>query len=139
MNLGRALYHIAQRRGFLSNRLDQSDNGAVETHQPELEGIIDDAANLAELSESIEDYFIQLDVDKPQKELNEGDKKVKTLFNTFRKIIKGKSDKEITKKELLERLYRKENLGAVKQGISDLDDRIEQSECQTLGQYFWKI
>ena len=27
--LGRALYHIAQRRGFLSNRLDQSAEGII--------------------------------------------------------------------------------------------------------------
>lgn len=31
---GRALYHIAQRRGFLSNRLDQSAEGILEEHCP---------------------------------------------------------------------------------------------------------
>ena len=29
LELGRAFYHIAQRRGFLSNRLDQSDKGII--------------------------------------------------------------------------------------------------------------
>ncbi|WP_236937489.1 hypothetical protein [Flavobacterium columnare] len=33
--LGRALYHIAQRRGFLSNRLDQSAEGVFEEHNPQ--------------------------------------------------------------------------------------------------------
>ena len=47
--LGRALYHIAQRRGFLSNRLDQSAEGIIEQHKPGLEDIIENALSITEL------------------------------------------------------------------------------------------
>ena len=40
--LGRAFYHIAQRRGFLSNRLDQSGDGVLEKHCPEIISLIED-------------------------------------------------------------------------------------------------
>ena len=38
--LGRTFYHIAQRRGFLSNRLDQSADGIIEQHAPNIESRI---------------------------------------------------------------------------------------------------
>ena len=139
LELGRAFYHIAQRRGFLSNRLDQSDKEAIEKLQPEIESIIEEVDNMAELSEHLNDYLIRLDIDRPAKDLNAGEKKVKKMFNAFNKLIKGKTDTAATKKELLERLFTKENLGAVKQGISDLDAAIEKIKSKTLGQHFWKL
>jgi CRISPR-associated endonuclease Csn1 len=39
--LGRAFYHIAQRRGFLSNRLEQSDDNVIEEHKEKIEEILD--------------------------------------------------------------------------------------------------
>ena len=42
LDFGRALYHIAQRRGFLSNRLDQSAEGILEEHCPKIESLIED-------------------------------------------------------------------------------------------------
>jgi CRISPR-associated endonuclease Csn1 len=138
--LGRAFYHMAQRRGFLSNRLDQSDKGAIEKHQPELELIINNASSIPEIEQEIKEHFIPLDIiKKNSKDLNAGEKDLKKLYNKFGQIIKGKSDIKAVKEELLERLYKKENLGAVKQGISDLDEKIKNAKCKTLGQYFWKI
>lgn len=140
LQLGRALYHIAQRRGFLSNRLDQSDKGIIEKHQSELESRINDADNVLDLSVSLEDYFEQFDIlEKKSKELNSGEQKLKTLYNSFSKTLKEKETLQVVKDKLLERLYKKENLGDVKQGIKELDEAIKNSNAKTLGQYFWKL
>ncbi|MGI6242494.1 MAG: type II CRISPR RNA-guided endonuclease Cas9 [Prevotella sp.] len=57
--LGRALYHLAQRRGFLSNRLDtssdQSDDGAVKTGITELSKEMESCG-----CEYLGDYFYKI-------------------------------------------------------------------------------
>ncbi|MEI6866655.1 type II CRISPR RNA-guided endonuclease Cas9 [Flavicella sp.] len=139
-DLGRAFYHIAQRRGFLSNRLDQSDKGVIEKIQPELSAKINEAENLIQVHSSVNEYYEQFDIiDKKTKDLNAGENELKKLYNSFLKIYKEKISTKEVKQKLLERLYKKENLGAVKKGISDLDEAILNSKCKTLGQYFWRI
>ncbi|MBS4027520.1 MAG: hypothetical protein KGZ58_02690, partial [Ignavibacteriales bacterium] len=138
--LGRAFYHLAQRRGFLSNRLDKSDEGIIEKHKPNLEYRIKEANNAAELLQETETYFDTLDIIyKQSKDLNEGDKKLKTLYNFFKKTIQEPNTTiEVVKRNLIERLNRKENLGKVKEGIFDLSEKIKKENCKTLGQYFYK-
>ncbi len=138
--LGRALYHIAQRRGFLSNRLDQSDKGVVEKHQPELEIRINEGANALEIQQLIIEYFEPFDIlEKKQKDLNAGENELKKLYNSLSKILKEKVTIDEIKQKLLDRLFRKENLGAVKKNISELDEAIREANCKTLGQYFWEL
>ncbi len=141
LELGRALYHIAQRRGFLSNRLDQSDKGVIEKQQPGLKDIIDNSLNNVELQKKIDEFFKEFDLIKRKaKDLDAGEKKLKKLYNVFKKIIAGEKNTKLAKEQLLERLFKRENLGVVKGGISDLDEKIENAaDCETLGQYFWKI
>ena len=55
--LGRAFYHIAQRRGFLSNRLDQSGDGVLEKHCPEIISLIEDCNSNTEIIVGLKDYF----------------------------------------------------------------------------------
>ena len=61
--LGRAFYHLAQRRGFLSNRLDASEESPVERHADELLALLQEAPHAAALSDSTEAYFAQLALD----------------------------------------------------------------------------
>jgi len=140
LDLGRAFYHIAQRRGFLSNRLDQSDKGIIERYQPRLSEILETSTNLTELTIQLHDFFKELDIlDKKSKDLNEGDKKLKTLYNIFSRILKNKDGFLEIKEKIKERLFKKENLGKVKQGIEDLDEKIKAGKFKTLGQYFYSI
>lgn len=135
--LGRAFYHFAQRRGFKSNRLDQSDKGIIEKHQAKLNIVIDETNNKAELSVALKEYFSLMEIlDKEAKDLDAGEKKLKTLYNGFVKILKEESE---FKEKLLERLYKKENLGTVKKGISEIDEYIKNGNFETLGQYFWDL
>jgi CRISPR-associated endonuclease Csn1 len=134
--LGRALYHIAQRRGFLSNRLDQSADGIIEQHAPNIESRIEEATTINELMLEVKDYFDGLDIlDKNSKDLDEGEKKLKSLFNALEKIIKS-NDFEKAKIEVIGRLNRKEDQGAVKQEIGEITQAINDGGFTTLGQYF---
>lgn len=144
--LGRAFYHIAQRRGFLSNRLDQSAEGILEEHCPKIEDAIFDTLTVQDLKTEIIDYFERLDIFEPteksgyKKDLDEGEKKLKSLFIALEKIIKiNENDFEKAKEEVIARLNRKEDLGAVKQKISEISQAMKNGNFATLGQYFYSL
>jgi CRISPR-associated endonuclease Csn1 len=141
LEVGRALYHIAQRRGFLSNRLDQSAEGILEEHCPKIEDAIEECTTVVELKTEIQDYFEGLDIlDKNAKDLDEGEKKLIRLYKDLDKIIKtNASDFEKAKNEIVERLNKKENLGAVKQKISEISQAMAGGNFKTLGQYFYSL
>lgn len=131
--LGRVFYHMAQRRGFLSNRLDSTDTSILENLIPIFQKILDNVKNPAELNSELEEIYPIEEIDQEEY------KDVKKLKRSFDGIIKNNS--QIDFKELISkldnRLNKKENLGAVKRGISELNDRIENSEYRTLGEYFF--
>ncbi|MBN2881465.1 type II CRISPR RNA-guided endonuclease Cas9 [Candidatus Woesearchaeota archaeon] len=139
--IGRAFYHIAQRRGFLSNRLDQSADGIIEQHAPNLENRIEEIQNSNDLQNEIKDYFDGLDIlDKNAKDLDEGEKKLKTLYNALEKIIKANpKDFEKAKEEVIARLNRKEDLGVVKQKIGEISQVMKDGNFETLGQYLFSL
>ena len=61
----------------------------------------------------VNDYFEGLDIlEKNSKDLDEGEKKLKSLFIALEKIIKS-NDFEKAKAEVIARLNRKEDQGAV--------------------------
>jgi CRISPR-associated endonuclease Csn1 len=136
--LGRSLYHIAQRRGFLSNRLDQSAEGVVEQHKPAFLDILENVSTITELQMELTDYFQDRDlIERKATDLDEGEKKLKALYNSFDKTIKDNSkDFEKTKSILIERLNKKEDLGAVKQKIGEISQAMKDGNFKTLGQYF---
>mgnify|MGYP003634049474 CR=1 FL=1 len=133
--LGRALYHIAQRRGFLSNRLDTSDNSIIEDKNSDIEEIIQQANTSEELLKTYDAFLEAYD----KTEANS--KALFTLGRAFKSILKENTDKEFDaiKEKLIERLNRKEFLGKVKSAISDLSTKIEEANCNTLGEYFYGL
>jgi len=139
--LGRAFYHIAQRRGFLSNRLDQSAEGIIELHKPALEDIIENALSFTELQIELTDYFQDRDlIEQKAADLDEGEKKLKTIYNSFLKTIKNNpKDFDKTKILLSERLNKKEDLGVVKQKIGEISQAMIVGNFKTLGQYFCSL
>lgn len=144
--LGRALYHLAQRRGFLSNRLDQSAEGILEEHCPQITLLIEDSNSNTEILIELKDYFFNVgildDANKGgfKKELDEGEAKLKTLYNAVLGIIKRNENKFIVaKEEIIERLNRKEYLGKVKGEIKDISQAMIDGNFETLGQYFFSL
>ena len=138
---GRAFYHIAQRRGFLSNRLDQSAEGIIEQQKPGLEDILENVSTVTELQIELTDYFQDRDlIERKATDLDEGEKKLKTLYNSFFKTIKDNpKDFEKTKSLLIGRLNKKEDLGAVKQKIGEISHAMKLGNYSTLGQYFYSL
>ena len=144
--LGRALYHIAQRRGFLSNRLDQSAEGILEEHCPQINSKIEDCNSNTEILKELKDYFFNVgildEMNKGgfKKELDEGEAKLKTLYNALLGIVKRNENEFIVaKEEIIARLNRKEDLGKVKGKIKDISQAMLDGNFKTLGQYFFSL
>lgn len=133
--LGRAFYHIAQRRGFLSNRLDSSDNSIIEEKNSEIKAIINDANSIVEFSEEFSEFLSSFDKE------DTSNKPLFTLSRAFNAIIKESSNLAYSdlKEKLIERLNKKEFLGPVKRAISDLTEKIQEQKCSTLGEYFYTL
>lgn len=131
--LGRAFYHISQRRGFLSNRLDSSDNSIIEEKNSEISEIINAATSIVEFSDLFSEFLSSYD----KEEIS--NKPLYTLLRAFNAIIKENSTLVYSgfKEKLHERLNKKEFLGPVKRAISDLTEKIQEEKCSTLGEYFY--
>jgi CRISPR-associated endonuclease Csn1 len=134
-DLGRSFYHIAQRRGFLSNRLDSSDNSIIEDKKSEITSIINEANSVIEFTEFYNDFLSSYDKD------DSNDKPLFSLLRAFNLIFKDNVALTYIqiKEKLDERLNKKEFLGKVKKAISDLSEKMENSGCTTLGEYFYLL
>lgn len=144
--LGRALYHIAQRRGFLSNRLDQSAEGILEEHCPKILELVEDLNSTDEILFDLKDYFTETGIlDSSEKsgftkDLDEGDKKLVSLYKSIISIInKNEDDFEKCKEEIIVRLNKKDVLGKVKGKIKDISQAMLDGNFKTLGQYFYSL
>ncbi|MFN3756292.1 MAG: type II CRISPR RNA-guided endonuclease Cas9 [Flavobacterium sp.] len=133
--LGRAFYHIAQRRGFLSNRLDSSDNSIIEEKNSEITGIINDAISTGDFLEAFSEFLSSFDKEETS------NKPLFTLSRAFNTIIKENQTLVFAenKEKLHERLNKKEFLGPVKLAISDLTEKIQAEKYSTLGEYFYTL
>ncbi|POS00948.1 CRISPR-associated endonuclease Csn1 [Flavobacterium croceum DSM 17960] len=144
--LGRAFYHIAQRRGFLSNRLDQSAEGIFEEHNPQIQSLVEDLEDTKLILNELKDYYVNHglieDIEKGvfKKDLDEGEKKLKSLYNSLVAITKKYEDDLVKcKEELIARLNKKEDLGKVKGKIKDISQAMLDGNFKTLGQYFFSL
>ena len=137
--LGRAFYHLAQRRGFKSNRLEQEVDGTQEFELfiKEIELAIKESENITELILEFENFF---------NENEHESKNVKSQINKIKNVVKfWKASQKIYKqlnideeKEKISKIInQKENLGDVKGGIKELSVKIKENNCITLGQYFY--
>jgi len=125
--LGRAFYHMAQRRGFKSNRLDAaSDDAKGDLRDRMMEVLELEFSELNELCDAIEALAEGLE-----------DKMVLRFHKTTLNRIKKQSSLDTARTFLQEYLNKRENLGKVKGGIVDLTNEMEAKGCQTLGQLFW--
>ncbi|MEX0813367.1 MAG: type II CRISPR RNA-guided endonuclease Cas9 [Chitinophagales bacterium] len=144
--LGRAIYHMAQRRGFKSNRLEQSDENAISDFKDQFQLIIDESTNTSELHIEIEKFLEGYELNgKKNDDLDNTQQKIKSILNYAKKVVankvKGKdyNDFNSIKIEIDRYINRPENLGAVKKGIKELSEKIKEAKCDTLGQYFWYL
>lgn len=133
--LGRAFYHLAQRRGFASNRKDAGADEPLEAAKLQYEEILHDPAiqeDALGLKEKLRE-LAEIHVD--------GDEKaVKAFAKKIRQIALGNdTEPAIIVKRVESLLSDKENMGVVKKSITELSEAIEAAGCETLGQYFHKL
>ncbi|AXJ00767.1 CRISPR-associated endonuclease Csn1 [Cyclonatronum proteinivorum] len=133
--LGRAFYHLAQRRGFASNRKDAGADEPLEAAKLQYEELLrdplvaEDALLLKDKLRDLADIHLESD-----------DKTVKAFARKIRKVAGGNetdADAVIAVTESL--LTDKENMGLVKKSITELSEAIEAADCETLGQYFHQL
>lgn len=126
---GRALYHICQRRGFKSNRLDSDSDGEAIKLKEELLGLLseemDNAKTIALLEECKEDYS------------ESEDKDCKRILRKFDIEIKAVNKNPSLSKTIIEYLQKTVKEGAVQANITELNKSITEGGFKTLGQYFY--
>jgi CRISPR-associated endonuclease Csn1 len=127
LQLGRAFYHLSQRRGYLSNsEEDQSDD--------KIDLFKSDVINLLENSVGSGDFKVPYEVIF---DLYKSDDKVKKLNSKISKELKKELIFENIKSFVITEFDKPENLGKVMSGIGELSKEIK--DFPTMGCYFYSI
>lgn len=133
--LGRALYHMAQRRGFASNRKDAGAEEPLEAAKEQYQEITNDPLfneDALVLKEKLRE-LAEAHKDGEEKTIKPLAKKVYAIATS------NETEAEAVLKSIDSLLSDKENMGLVKKSITELSEAIEAAGCQTLGQYFNKL
>ena len=126
--LGRAFYHLAQHRGYLSMEEEQADD-AIEQFKIAVNNLLEEqstAAAFAEPFESVADTY-------------KNDKKSKALTSKIKRQLKKETSLDVIKEFIYKEFDKKENLGKVATEINELSQQIAESGQPTLGCYFHSI
>jgi CRISPR-associated endonuclease Csn1 len=126
--LGRAFYHLAQRRGYLSLEEEQADD-AIEQFKLAVSKLLDEHTNSSSFLEPFGAVA----------EMYKSDKKVKSLTGKIKKKISKEPSFEVISAFIIDEFNKKENLGKVATEINDLSQQIADSEQPTLGCYLNSI
>lgn len=134
LQLGRAFYHLAQRRGYLSNGEDEQSEDKLELFKNELTKLLEEANTINEFREPYKVIF----------ENRNGDKKVKTIDKKINGWLKKEKEYNNLKDDITKEINKPDNLGKVMSSINELSGKIneafEKGECApTMGSYFYSI
>lgn len=132
--LGRAFYHIAQRRGYLSNGEEEQTDDRLELFKEAVNKLMEE-----HFHEATYNYLDFKDAYIVVSKSYEGDIKAKKLGNKIKKFI----DKNVSYEKIQDfievEFNRPENLGKVMTGINELSNKIKESGMPTIGSYFNSI
>jgi len=127
LELGRAFYHLSQRRGYLSNSEEEQSDDKIDLFKS-------DVLNLLEISIGSGDFKVPYEVIF---DLYKSDDKVKRLNSKISKELKKEIVFENIKSFIITEFDKPENLGKVMQGIGELSK--EMKDFPTMGSYFYSI
>ncbi|WP_157206217.1 type II CRISPR RNA-guided endonuclease Cas9 [Mariniflexile maritimum] len=125
--LGRAFYHLSQRRGYLSNSEEEQSDDKIDLFKSGVLNLLEKVANSVSFKEELEVIFDQY----------KNDKKVKSLNNVINKELKKEIVFENIKSFVKSEFEKPENLGKVMAGIGELSK--EMKGFPTMGCYFYSI
>jgi CRISPR-associated endonuclease Csn1 len=126
--IGRAFYHLAQRRGYLSIEEEQADD-AIEQFKIAVKNLLEESSNAPAFKEPFETIA----------DTYKNDKKSKSLTTKIKRQLKKESSLDVIKEFILKEFDKKENLGKVATEINELSQQIAESGQPTLGCYFYSI
>jgi CRISPR-associated endonuclease Csn1 len=124
--VGRAIYHLAQRRGFLSNSLSQESDELIVLFTNKIKEKIEELEN----NDFIKNEIIEI-IDGIDEEFAK-DPKVKKLIKQIKNL---EGENFVSDVEKL--INKRENLGVVKAGIEQLSKEIQISGHKYLGEYLY--
>lgn len=139
LQLGRAFYHLSQRRGYLSNSEEEQSDDKIDLFKS-------DVINLLENSTGSGDFKVPYEVIF---ELYKSDDKVKKLNSKISKVLKTEGLLENIKSFIINEFNKPENLGKVMSEIGNLSNEIKGFPTKegipteeiflTMGCYFYSI
>jgi len=129
LQLGRAFYHLAQRRGYLSNSEEEQTEDKLEQFKIDIRKLLEEYNDCGAFKEPFEVIF-----DSAKK-----DAKIKKLGNKIGRELKKEIVFENLKSFINTEFDKEENLGTVMKEIGDLSKAIEKSGQPTMGSYFCSI
>ncbi len=127
LQLGRAFYHLSQRRGYLSNSEDEQSDDKIEMFKADVFNLLESSTEILSFSTALEVIF----------DLYKGDVKVKKVYSKIKKELKKELEFEKIKGFCDIELNKPENLGKVMTEIGELSKEME--NFPTMGCYFNSI
>lgn len=134
LQLGRAFYHLAQRRGYLSNGDEEQSEDKLELFKNELTKLLEEVNTINEFREPYKVIF----------ENRNADKKVKTIDKKINGWLKKEKEYNNLKDDITKEINKPDNFGKVMSSINELSGKIneafEKGECApTMGSFFYSI
>lgn len=129
LQLGRAFYHIAQRRGYWSNSEEEQTDDKIEQFKSAITKLLEEHATCAAFYQPFTVIH----------DLYKSDKKADGISKRIKKILSKDSSFDNLKDFIYKEFNKKENLGKVEGGIKELSQLIEESGQPTMGAYFYSI
>lgn len=125
--LGRAFYHLSQRRGFLSNSEEEQSDDKIDLFKTDVIKLLENCTGSGDFKVPYEVIF----------NLYKSDDKVKKLNSKISKVLKNEPLLENIKAFIVSEFEKPENLGKVMAGIGELSKEIK--GFPTMGCYFYSI
>lgn len=129
MQLGRAFYHLSQRRGYLSNGDEEQTEDKLDLFKAEVSKLLEETNDSGAFIEPFQVLF----------DNRKADKKVTALGNKIQKEIKKEIEFEKVRSFINSEFDKPENLGIVMKSIGELSEAIKKSGEPTMGSYFYSI
>jgi CRISPR-associated endonuclease Csn1 len=129
LQLGRAFYHLGQRRGYLSNGDEEQTEDKLDLFKTEVSKLLEETTDSPAF---LEPFNVILDTRK-------NDDKVKRLGSKILKELKKEIEFEQIRTFIITEFDKPENLGTVMKSIGELSEAIQKSGQPTMGSYFYSI
>jgi len=127
LQLGRAFYHLSQRRGYLSNSEDEQSDDKIDLFKTDVVNLLENCTGSGDFKQPYDVIF----------NLYKSDDKVKRLNSKISKVLKNEQILENIKSFVKTEFDKPENLGKVMAGIGELSK--EMKDFPTMGCYFYSI